>query len=333
MHLTVSIIVPCLNEEKRIRSLLDAIYAQTYPMELIDVTISDGFSKDNTRTIIQDFQNSHPSLRIKIIDNTVGTIPAGLNFAINHSQGEIILRLDAHSAPYPDYVENSVRCLAENKGDNAGGIWEIKPGAETWIAKSISRAASHPLGVGDAYYRLAASAGIVDTVPFGCYRRKLIESIGMYDETLLANEDYELNVRIRKYSGKIWLDPAIRSIYYSRPDLVSLAKQYFRYGFWKYKMLRRYPQTLRWRQALPPLFVSGLIITFLLAIAKSSFGWLLLVEFLAYFGLLIAGSLKTAISIKEYFMILGIPLSIACMHFSWGSGFLASIFSDLWKKN
>ncbi|MEI6289459.1 MAG: glycosyltransferase family 2 protein [Chloroflexota bacterium] len=332
MHPTVSIIIPCLNEEKRIKFLLDALIIQTYPKDRMNITIADGFSTDGTREIIKNFQEKNPELKISVIDNTVGTIPAGLNFAINNSKGEIILRLDAHSAPYPDYVERSVQCLEDNKGDNVGGIWEIKPGADTIFGRSIAAAASHPLGVGDAYYRHASSSSLVDTVPFGCYRRKLVETVGLYDETLLANEDYEFNARIRKYSGKIWLDSAIRSIYYSRPDLLSLAQQYFRYGFWKYKMLQRYPKTLRWRQALPPLFVSGLVLTFLLVLINSSFGWLLLFEVISYFSLLLAGSILSAVHKNDYFMLLGVPLSIACMHFSWGSGFLVSLFSDLWKK-
>ena len=36
---TLSIIVPCYNEEKTIRTLLDAIFAQTYPLEKMEVVI------------------------------------------------------------------------------------------------------------------------------------------------------------------------------------------------------------------------------------------------------------------------------------------------------
>ncbi|HEY3313382.1 MAG TPA: glycosyltransferase family 2 protein [Anaerolineales bacterium] len=330
---TVSIIVPCLNEEKRIRILLDAVLAQTYPCALLDVTIADGGSTDRTREVLADFQHEHPALRLKVIDNQVGSIPAALNLAIKASDGEVILRLDAHSAPYPDYVENSVAALEAGKGENVGGIWEIRPGAENWIARSIALAAGHPLGVGDALYRHAKEATSVDTVPFGSFRRVLVDDqIGFYDETLLANEDYEFNARIRKSGGRVWLDPAIRSLYFARSSFVTLAQQYFRYGFWKFKMLRRYPETLRWRQALPPVFVASLVMGLGLALFLPFFGWLVVFELLVYLGVLILASLLLATKRKEYFLIFGLPLSIAVMHFSWGAGFLFSIFSKVWKS-
>ena len=108
----------------------------------------------------------------------------------------------------------------EGRGENVGGVWEIRPGADTWIAKSIAVAAGHPLGVGDALYRHTKQAAEVDTVPFGSFRRALIQKIGFFDESLLTNEDYEFNVRVRESRWlKDLLDPSIRSIYFARPML------------------------------------------------------------------------------------------------------------------
>jgi succinoglycan biosynthesis protein ExoA len=332
MPSSVSIIVPCYNEEKRIRFLLDAIFAQTYPRMRMDVTIADGHSTDRTREAIADFQRTHPDLRLKIVDNVSQTIPAALNRAIEVSSGAIIVRLDAHSGPYPDYVERIVSALEAGKGQNVGGVWEIHPGAETWTAKSIAVAAAHPLGVGDALYRHTKEAAYVDTVPFGAWRRALLEKIGGYDESLLTNEDYEFNARIRRSGGKIWLDPSIRSIYFARPTFSALAGQYFRYGFWKWHMLRRHPDTLRWRQALPPLFVASLVAGILLGLISSVFRWLLLLELLAYFGILGLFALRPALRRREFFLIFGLPLAITVMHISWGGGFLWSILSGMRKS-
>ncbi len=322
---TVSIIVPCYNEEKRIGHLLDAVFAQTYPHALLDVTIADGHSTDRTRAVIADFGRTHPDLRVTVIENDAKSIPAALNRAIEASSGEIILRLDGHSGPYPDYVEKSVAALEAGKADNVGGVWEIRPGAETWVARAIAVGAAHPLGVGDALYRHAKESAYVDTVPFGAWRRILMEKIGGYDESLLSNEDYEFNTRIRQSGGKVWLDPAIRSVYFARSTFKALAQQYFRYGFWKFKMLRRYPGTLRWRQALPPVFTLSLVGGFLLSFLWTGFAWLLGFELLAYFGILGLASLRTAFQRREFFLIFGLPLAIMVMHLSWGGGFLWSI--------
>ncbi len=219
----VSIIVPCYNEETTILHLLDAVLAQTYPRAQMELVISDGMSTDLTRDVVAGFQKEHADLAVRVVENSARTIPSGLNQAIRESRGEIIVRLDAHSMPIPEYVERCVAAHEAGMGDNVGGVWEIRAGAPTWVANAISFAAAHPLGVGDAMYRLNAKAGAVDTVPFGSFRRSLIEKIGAFDETLLANEDYEFNTRVRESGGTVWLDPSIRSVYFSRSTFGKLA--------------------------------------------------------------------------------------------------------------
>ncbi len=324
----VSIIVPCYNEQSTIRLLLEALRSQTFPRAGMEVVVADGMSTDGTRQAIATFQEDFPDLEVHLVDNPLRNIPSGLNRAIEASRGEIIVRLDAHSRPYPDYVANCVSAHKAGRGDNVGGVWEIHPGAQTWIAKSIAVAASHPLGVGDALYRLAASASEVDTVPFGSYRRTLIEKIGAYNESLLTNEDYEFNARIRKANGRVWLDPSIRSMYFARSTFLELIRQYWRYGFWKWRMLRRFPDTLRWRQALPPLFILSLMGLILLSIFLPLFAWVLIGELAIYFSVLLVAGVHAAIRQRKPFLLPGLPLAITAMHIAWGSGFLWSMLTS-----
>lgn len=329
---SVSIIIPCYNEQSTIRSLLEAIYGQTYPRREMEVVIADGLSTDRTREEIAAFAASHPDLRIAVLDNPKRHIPAALNIALRAASGEILIRLDAHSRPSPDYVERCVAALEAGYGENVGGVWEIHPGAPTWAARSIAAAAAHPLGVGDALYRHTDRAACVDTVPFGAFKRELLALVGFFDESLLTNEDYEFNARIRTRGGKIWLDPAIRSVYFARPTFGALAKQYWRYGFWKYRMLRRYPKTLRWRQALPPLFVLSLLTLAALGPLWRGFWLLLAAEMGTYLLVLAAAGLRSALKRREAFLFAGLPVAIAVMHLAWGSGFLWSIIKGLFPN-
>lgn len=329
----VSIIIPCLNEEKNILDMLDAILRQTYPIAQLEVVIADGLSEDHTRPLITDFQLAHPEVSILVLDNPVRRIPTGLNLAIKAARGTIITRMDAHAIPAVDYVERSVAALKAGFGDNVGGVIDVQPGANTWIGRSISIATAHPLGVGDAKYRWTTKASEADTVAFGTFYKAKVEEIGFYNEALKANEDYEFNSRLRGAGGKIWIDPHIRAVYFSRPSLGTLAKQYFWYGFWKYKMLQRYPQTLRWRQALPPVFVFGILMLLLLAGFWSIARWLLLISFGSYLIVLFTASIKKAIQRKDGLLSFGIPLAIIAMHFSWGSGFWWSLLNLDKKEN
>src|SRR6185503_19293282 len=327
MQPKVSIIVPCYNEQSTICLLLEALREQTFPRAEMEVIISDGGSKDGTREAIAAFQKDFPDLTVRVMDNALRSIPSALNNAIEASRGEFIIRLDAHSKPYPDYVMNCLNAHADGRGENIGGVWEIRPGAKGWIAESIAVSAAHPLGVGDALYRHASRAIEVDTVPFGSFRRMLIEKIGGFDETLHANEDYEFNARVRKSGGRVWLDPSIRSIYFARSTFGELARQYWRYGYWKWLMLRRYPKTLRWRQALPPLFVASLLGLSLISFFQPLAGWILAGELLLYFIVLIVAGLQAAVRQRKPYLLLSLPMAISVMHFAWGSGFLWSMLT------
>ncbi|HAX70368.1 MAG TPA: glycosyltransferase family 2 protein [Anaerolineae bacterium] len=328
----VSIIIPCYNEEATIHKLLEALRVQTYPLAQMEVVISDGFSTDGTRDVIAGFKKQNTDLSVRVVDNKAKTIPSGVNQAIRESSGEILIRLDAHSMPIPEYVARCVEAHQAGKGDNVGGVWEIRPGADTWVAESISFAAAHPLGVGDAMYRLNAKAGAVDTVPFGSFRRELIQKIGAFDESLLANEDYEFNTRVREAGGTVWLDPAIRSVYFSRSTFGKLAGQYWRYGFWKFKMLKRYPHTLRWRQALPPVFVLALLTLIVLSLGLAVARVLLVLQLFVYFFVLGLAGLRLAMKTRKGFLFWGLPFAIATMHIAWGMGFLWSGISSMFKN-
>ncbi|MCJ7702748.1 MAG: glycosyltransferase family 2 protein [Anaerolineales bacterium] len=326
----VSIIVPCFNEQATIRLLLDAIYRQTIPREEMEVVIADGMSTDGTRNEISRFQQDHPDLKISVVDNHRRNIPSGLNRAIETARGVLIIRMDAHSVPGERYVAKCVESLEKGLGANVGGVWEIKPGGDGWVPRSIAIAAAHYLGVGDAKYRVGSRPQAVDTVPFGAFRRELFDRIGFYDETLLSNEDYELNVRIRRDGGVIWLDPEIKSIYFARSDFKALARQYWRYGYWKVRMLRRYPETFRWRQ-LSGAFVLTWIVLGGLSIAIPLARWLLAIEAAIYGTALFSAGVQAGWTRKDLRLFGGVPIAIATMHFSWGTAFLWSLIEH-WVK-
>ncbi len=328
----VSIIVPCYNEEKSISFLLTALYRQNYQKDSMEIIIVDGLSTDNTIKEISSFAEVHPDLNIRVIPNSKKIIPAAINLGILNSNGEIIVRMDAHSVPDQDYIKYCVENLKNNIAANVGGKWQIIPGSESLIAKCISLAAGHPFGVGDAKYRYSQTAEYVDTVPFGAFYKSLTDEIGLFNEELLANEDYEFNVRIRNSGKKIYFDPKITTKYIARENWVDLAKQYWRYGYWKFKMLKNYPDTLRWRQAIPPVFVAGIIFLLLLALFSSTAFILISIILSVYIFVLVLGTLFSIKKTKNFLCIFGVPISIMVMHFSWGLGFIYSFFSGLGKK-
>ena len=293
------------------------------------MVIADGGSTDGTVAIIRGFSGDHPELTIRVIDNLRRVIPAALNAAIEDSTGELVLRLDAHSAPAADYIERCVAALETTQAANVGGLWEILPSDDHWIAQGIAAAAAHPIGAGDARYRVSGQAGPVETVPFGAFRRSWLDRVGQFSEDLHSNEDYEYNWRIRRLGGTVWFDPTIRSVYYARRTLSELARQYARYGFWKARMVMRHPDSLRWRQAVPPLFVLSSLGLLVAASFAQPAGIALAVEWGAYMLLLLLAGLGSAVRGRDPALFFGFPLAAGTMHAAWGAAFWIGLVTGL----
>lgn len=317
----VSVIVPCRNERETIVRLLAALRDQDFPPSEMEVVIADGMSTDGTRQAVREYASSNPGLSIALLDNPERSIPAGLNRAIQRARGDVIVRLDAHSVPAPDYVARCVETLRRTSAANVGGLWVIRAGGPGPVARAIAVAGSNPLGAGDARYRVSGPEGPVETVPFGAYPRPWLERVGGFDEALRTNEDYELNHRLRLAGGQVWFNPAIRSEYRARGSLPELASQYARYGFWKGRMLARYPGSLRWRQALPPLFVLSLLGLAAAAIRQPRARGFLGVECIVYLGVVVGVSLWEAVRRHDLALLPGVAAALITMHLGWGSAF------------
>jgi len=169
----------------------------------------------------------------------------------------------------------------------------------------------------------------VETVPFGAFRRSWLERVGHFSEDLLSNEDYEYNWRIRRLGGTVWFDPTIRSVYYARRSLRELARQYTRYGFWKARMLIRFPQSLRWRQAVPPLFVLSSVGLLAAAPFAELAGMALGVEWGGYMLLLLLAGLGSAVRGRDPALFFSFPLAAGTMHLSWGAAFWIGLLTGL----
>ena len=276
----ISVILPVRNEEKYIEACVASIFAQDYPAEQMEVLFVDGRSEDRTVALLHEMQKAHP--QIVVLDNPNRTVPYAMNIGIRESRGEVIVRLDAH-AEYPeDYVRLSVETLLSRDCDNAGGVFETR--GRGLMGEAIAEMLRTPLGVGNATYRLTTEDGYVDTVPFGCFRRALFERIGGFDERMTRNQDNELNFRIRKNGGKIYLNHNIRVLYYCRDTMRGIMKMGFMNGKWNVITMTLVPGSMGVRHFVPLAFVLSTILLVLLTLLTHSmlFGGLLALEWGAY---------------------------------------------------
>jgi succinoglycan biosynthesis protein ExoA len=226
MQPRVTIAMPAFNEEHYIEACIASVQAQDYPRELIEILIADGRSTDRTREIIARLTAEDP--RIKLVDNPARLQAAGLGLLVKQSTGDVIVRMDVHAEYAPDYVRKCVETLERTGADNVGGAQRAK--AKTAFQRALCAALASPLGVGGAKYRSADAEGFVDTVFLGAFRRRVFETIGLWDPGAITNEDAELNQRILESGGQIYLSRDVVVHYFPRDSFKSLATQYFRYG-------------------------------------------------------------------------------------------------------
>ncbi|HYG10213.1 MAG TPA: glycosyltransferase family 2 protein [Pyrinomonadaceae bacterium] len=319
----VSIVIPCFNEERYIFKVLENLAGQ-YQSGRFEIIVVDGRSTDATRERVADFKRAYPSLHVRLVDNPARNIPAGVNLGINDARGDVIVRMDAHSIPSANYVRRCVEQLEGAENVSVVGMpWRIRPGAETRAGRAIALAVAHPFGIGDAKYRMpdSAATGFVDTVPFGVFRKSLWREIGGFNEALLANEDYDFHYRIRQRGGRILLDTSGHSLYFARPTLKELARQYFRYGTWKAQMVKLHPRSLRWRHLVAPAFVAGVASTALLGFWWRP-AWLLLLAAVVPYALLsLLCAFQLARRARDMSLLPLVALIFPVLHVAWGSSF------------
>ena len=312
----VSVIIPVRNEEKRIKVCLDRVFLQTHPKEKMEVLVVDGMSQDKTREIARHFP-------VRVLDNPKGQRASGLNIGIKSAKGEIILRIDARTVISKDYVEKCVKTLLETGADNVGGVQAPLINEKIDLTqKAIGLAATHPFGAGDAQFRLGKKSGEADSVYLGCFRKSIFDKVGLFDEESAAiTEDSDINYRIKKAGGKVYLNKDIVAYYIPRDNLMDLWRLYFRYGgvragfFFKHRVLRG-------RHLMPLVFVLSLAALSLLSFISPVF----LVAFIFLVGFYLLADMFAGMSLavrhKDPRIFAPLMIVFPCMHFSWALGFM-----------
>lgn len=313
----VSVLIPARNEERHIAACLDSILVNDFPQERLEVLVLDGMSEDRTREIVQRYTRRYSFIGWR--ENPDRSVPAALNLGLRTARGQIILRMDAHTVYARDYIRKCVEWLRASGAANVGGVQQAV--GDTLLTQAIALATCHPFGIGNAYFRYGREPRCVDTVYLGAWFKHKLEEVGGFNEQWLVNEDYELNCRLREVGGRILLSPNIRCEYHVRSSLLSLARQYFRYGMWRVKTVLAHPRALRWRQLVPVSFVLALVLSLLLLWSGSPLGWVVPGVYV-----LATGWATVALALRAgwgYTALL--PIVFWVLHFSYALGFLAGI--------
>lgn len=270
----ISLIVLCRNEKCYIDKCISSLTANDYPTQKMEIIIVDGMSDDGTRAILSGYASQHPNMRV--FDNPGKIAPKAMNIGVKNAKGDFIFILGAHTVYDTHYISRCLHGLLQHNVDCAGGRMELLPSQNTAMAKAIVLAVASHFGSGLAKYKVGriANSQLVDTVPYGVYRKKVFDRIGAYNEHLVRNLDSEFNLRLRKSGGKILLVPDAVAYYFQRSSLGEIIKYYFINGVWIFYPLRYKIRVFELRHLAPLAFFSALFLLLALTILSIEPWWL-----------------------------------------------------------
>ena len=322
----VSVVIPCLNEEKHIETCIRSILENGYPKELLEIIVIDGLSSDNTLSILKKMQSEFN--QIELLVNTKKITPISLNIGLNHASNAYVLIASAHSSFDKNYIQVLINALTNTPDAiGVGGPMKTLVKNETSTSCAIQEILQHRFGVGNSTFRTGSSEKIaVDTVPFGLYKRESLVAIGGYNERLIRNHDMELSKRLSDSGGKIYLIPETSCNYFARESYAQLASNNYKNGKWNLLTVfitRRF-SSLSLRHFIPMLFILSLIVPSFLSLLFFPFAYLTLLSILMY----LLGIMYFSYTIKSnkttFFHLF---IGFLSLHFSYGSGSLVGLLS------
>jgi len=229
--ISISIIIPCLNEEKYVASCIESIIHSEIDYKKTEIIFVDGDSSDKTVEIIKSYSKEYPF--ITLLTNPKKYTPISMNLGINASSGEFIFILSAHAKYERSYFKMLSFSIKSLDAKCVGGILLTEVKNVNTKSSSIKIVLTNKFGVGNASFRLGSRViKKVDTVAFGCYQRDTFDKFGLFNERLIRNQDIELNKRIINGGGSIYLIPEVKCIYYARENFKDLAKNNYANGLW-----------------------------------------------------------------------------------------------------
>jgi len=314
----VSFIIVARNASRHLPAILSDLLAQDYPKGRMQIFLIDGCSQDKSRKIMQEFADAHPDLMVAILDNYGKILSSGWNVALAEAQGDIIIRVDAHSSIPPEFISKNVNNIIA--GESIAGGPRISKTPEGIWQGLLSQAEISKFGSGIADYRNPGPSRYIDTLAHAAYKRIVFEKVGGYDERLVRHQDNEIHYRMKQAGFKFFFDPAIKSFYSPRPSLHSFLKQKYSNGLWIGLAISIQPYCFGVHHFIPAIFVGAVILLFILGIIWSwiPLALLSILYSLAAFVFTCEAMVKAPLVIKSFCIVL--PPIFLLMHSTYGTG-------------
>jgi glycosyltransferase involved in cell wall biosynthesis len=325
----VSVLLVTRNEKNYISKSLLSLVNQTYPRNRYEIIIVDGMSDDGSFELIKSLVDNYASqlYNIRIFQNEKRILSAGWNIGIKNAKGDYVVRIDAHAEASTDFIELNIETILKVNAVCVGGklITKSLNGSNDIISKVLSS----PFGVGNSSFRVSDVAEYTDTAVYGMYRKEIFYKVGFFNEFFVRNQDIEMHSRIKKCGGKIYYNPQIECIYYSRNTIKKMLKQALGNGKWNMVLLKKDCSALSVRHMVPFAFVLFLIISIVGGVVWRPIWAVTSGVLVLHLMLGTISALRKTTRINE---ILAMPFLFFLLHTAYGLGYFMGLFKKINKK-
>lgn len=232
----VSIIVPCYNEELTLANCIESLVTQTY--DKYEIIIVDDGSTDRTLDVAKSLVHSK---KVVVLTQPNGGKASALNFGIEHSQGNIIVCVDADSIFITDTLSKLLEPFSNPKIAAVAGNVKVVNRKKV-LAKN--QALEYILGI-NLNRRMFTNLNCVPVIPgaIGAFRKEIIQEVGGYSLDTIV-EDMDLTMAISKRGYKIeYVGEAIA--YTEAPESYKdFCKQRYRWAYGTFEVINKYKSIL-----------------------------------------------------------------------------------------
>lgn len=233
--MTISVVIPVFNEEKRISDTLEGIYSGTLiPSEIIVV---DGGSSDRTVSIIKE---DYPD--VILLSNPERTAAAGRNIGIKKAKGDVIAFTDGDCIVDRDWLKNIKNYFEEKEIDGLGGKVMNAPPENHYEEYWGNLAWNLIMNFPNASYEVKAKRLNDAFVTANCaYKKELLYRIKGFSKFFANNaEDVDLCWRAIESGAKLVYAPDVVIYAHNVTTLKGIAKKSFRNGVSSSKLQKIY---------------------------------------------------------------------------------------------
>jgi glycosyltransferase involved in cell wall biosynthesis len=204
----ISVIIPTFNRASVLPRAIDSVLKQSHPADEIMV-IDDG-STDETRQLIQQQYSE-----IIYINQPNKGVSSARNTGIKNAKGNWICLLDSDDSWQPNKLEKQIRAIDENSE------YLLCHTNETWYrdGKVLNQGKKHEKRGGHIFQHCLPLCSISPSSVM--INKQLFDDIGLFDEDLMACEDYDMWLRICCQYPVLFIDEALTNKFGGHEDQLS----------------------------------------------------------------------------------------------------------------